>query len=151
MTDTLHVSDDLTGEIDLSGGGITTTAAGQAASGLTATPAAVPTNAGQASPPLAQPTTNTPTGVAEFEKTAVARVVTKVSGATAVDDFGQSVSLDDIIRVVGEFKVVNVHFGIDPKDGSVVRTQIVKPTGELTLVPWNPADPNDNGIVRARP
>lgn len=115
-----------------------------------ATPA-VATSAAAASspPPLATMATATPTGATEFEKAAVASIVTKVTGSTAVDG-GDQVSIDDVIRVVGEFRVTGVSFGVD-KDGSLVRTQTVRAVGDLTLVPWNPADPRDNGIVRARP
>lgn len=105
-----------------------------------------------AAPPLATPSA-TPSplpGVAEFEKASVARTVTKLAAGCTVEDLGQTVSLDDRIRVVGEFQVVKVTHEID-KDGAVVRVQTVKPAGDIVLVPWNPSDPTDNGIVRARP
>lgn len=86
----------------------------------------------------------------EFEKTQVASTLTKVSGQTAVDAFDEVVSLDDRIRVVGEFRVVRINH-IVGKDGKVVREQVVAPCGDLTLVPWDPSDPTDRGIVRARP
>lgn len=100
------------------------------------------------SPAIAQPTLVQ--GAGEFERAQVTTIVTKVSGATVIDDHGQQVSLDDRIRVVGEFRVKSVMFDT-AKDGSVVRIQTVTPIGDLTLVPWDPKDPNDNGIVRARP
>lgn len=129
--------------------------AGDPAGALASTSVSVNTGTNQAgaptSPPLATPTTQTPApGVAEFEKAQVAEVITKISGSAPVDAFGESISLDDRIRVVGEFQVVKVEHGIDSK-GNVIRTQVVKPCGDLVLVPWNPSDPNDNGIVRARP
>lgn len=106
--------------------------------------------AGAAAPPLAQPTLQTPTtGVAEFEGTSVASATSKVTGTTVIDG-DQVVSLDDIVRVVGEFQVVKVGHEIG-KDGQVVRVQLLKARADLTLVPWDPADPNDVGIIRARP
>lgn len=103
------------------------------------------------SPPLATPTTGPPSGgVAEFEKVQVTTIVTKVSGTTAVDAFGEVVCLDDRIRAVGEFKVIGINHIVN-KDGSVSRVQTVAPCGELSLVPWDPGDPRDMGIVRARP
>lgn len=86
----------------------------------------------------------------EFEKTQVGATVTKVSGVTAVDAFDEVISLDDRIRVVGEFRVVRINHVVG-KDGKVVREQVVAPCGDLTLVAWDPADPTDRGIVRARP
>jgi hypothetical protein len=102
------------------------------------------------SPPLVTPGAASPTAGLEFEKSQVATVVTKISGATSVDSFDQVISIDDRIRVVGEFKVVGVDFSV-AKDGSIVRTQKVAPCGDLVLVPWDPSDPSDQGIVRARP
>jgi hypothetical protein len=110
----------------------------------------VATPAGTASPPAPAPSLQTPTaGIAEFEGATVASAITKVTGTTAVDAHDVTLSIDDVVRVVGEFQVARVTHEID-KDGQLVRVQYVKPRSDLSLVPWNPADPNDVGIIRAR-
>jgi hypothetical protein len=86
----------------------------------------------------------------EFEKAQVGSSVVKISGACAVDTFDETVSLDDRLRVVGEFRVVKVNHYV-AKDGSIVREQVLAPCGDLALVPWDPSNPGDDGIVRARP
>lgn len=101
----------------------------------------------QSSPPIAL---ISGASAPEFEKAQVATVATKISGSTVVDSFGESISIDDRIRVVGEFKVVKVSHEVQ-KDGSVARVQYVAPCGDLQLVPWDPSDPADQGILRARP
>lgn len=118
-----------------------------------ATPTPAANGRNPASPPLATPTVQPqPPGIAEFEGAAVASAVTKVTGTTSVDGVDIQLSIDDTIRVVGEFRVVKVVHEVD-KDGQLVRVQYVKilAGSELTLVPWNPSDVNDLGIIRARP
>ena len=113
----------------------------------------------QASPQLAQvkqqgPTLvpGSPSPVLEFEHAPVAKSTIQISGkcSVAADDM-ETVSLDDRLRVCGEFRVMGVRHQVDPKTGDVVRVQVIAPLGELELVPWDPSDPSDNGVVRARP
>jgi hypothetical protein len=63
----------------------------------------------------------------------------------------ETVSLDDRLRVCGDFRVIGVRHQVNTKTGDVVRVQIIAPIGDMELVPWDPANPLDNGIVRARP
>lgn len=92
------------------------------------------------------------TPVLEFEKAPVAKTEIKISGACSVETTEmETVSLDDRLRVCGDFRVIGVRHQVNPKTGDVVRTQIIAPIGDMQLVPWDPANPNDNGIVRARP
>lgn len=144
MTDTISdpiqiqttgIADDSTG----AQGAAAINAAGQATQQAPATQA-----------PSAAPPSQQTLGVQTFEDVQVGSVATKISGATTVDTFGHVVGLDDRVRVVGEFRVVKVNHTI-AKDGSVVREQVLTPCGDLTLVPFNHMDPNDVGIVRARP
>ena len=86
-----------------------------------------------------------------FEKAPVSRTEIKISGQCAVNTFDEvAVGLDDRLRVVGEFRVVKVLHYVD-KAGEVVRQQVIAPISDLELVPWDPADPTDDGIVRVRP
>lgn len=92
-----------------------------------------------------------PSTITPFEKAPVSRTEIKISGQCAVNTYDEvEVSLDDRMRVVGEFRVVKVLHYVD-KSGAVVRQQVIAPITDLELVPWDPADPTDNGIVRVRP
>lgn len=90
-------------------------------------------------------------GLEKFEKAEVARTEIKISGAATINtNDGTAISLDDRIRVVGEMRVTKIAHYVDKK-GEVVRVQYVTPCDDLELCPWDPANPNDDGIVRARP
>jgi len=92
-----------------------------------------------------------PAGIPKFEGSEVASTITKMVGSvpiTADDDI--VVSMDDRMRLVGEFRVVAVNFKTDPKTGDIVREHLVKVVN-IQLCPWDPTDPTDDGIVRARP
>lgn len=97
------------------------------------------------------PSTTVRKPIPDFEGAAVTATQIKMTGSATVDAYDDVViSLDDRVRIVGEFRVVAVHFKVDPRTGETVREQILKPI-ELQLCPWDPTDPQDNGIVRARP
>lgn len=121
----------------------------------------LPVSNGTPPAPAPAPATPAPTTTAQqvivegqpltFEGSDVATVVLKLAGKLEVDlEVGQVVELDDVFRVVAEFRVIKVHHDVD-KDGLVVRTQVATPRGTLNIVPWNTANPNDTGIARARP
>lgn len=94
--------------------------------------------------PLVQP-------IPDFEKAPVSAAAIKISGTVSVDTYQDTiVSLDDRVRLVGEYRVVGVNFKVDEKTGETKREQILRPIN-LQLCPWDPADPNDQGIVKARP
>lgn len=84
-----------------------------------------------------------------FEGRQVDSCIMRISGATPlaeVDDM--LVSVDDRIRLIGEYKVVSIRHFVDAKTGDLVREQLLKPQ-LATPAPWNPDDPNDDGVVRA--
>jgi hypothetical protein len=58
------------------------------------------------------------------------------------------VSVDDRVRLVGEYKVVGVRHFVDPRTGDLVREQVLKPIFVNTL-PWDESDPTDDGVIRA--
>jgi hypothetical protein len=128
-------------------------------------PAPAVAGAPVAAPPVAPTPAAIPTAAAAlptFEGAKVERVALKISGAATVEMYDRQlpnadprdvqglVSLDDRVRLVGDYRVVGVHFVVDPKTGDAVRMQILKPL-ELEICPWDPSDPTDTGIVRARP
>lgn len=91
------------------------------------------------------------TGGQQFEGMQVGRVITKISGSTGVEMGFEDVSIDDRVRLCGEFRVVKVnHYA--GKDGVLVREQVLAPLADqnLQLVPFDSTNPNDNGIVRMR-
>lgn len=86
-----------------------------------------------------------------FEGSAISSTTQKITGTCAVDGAEDKVlMIDDRVRLVGDYRVVGVAFKVDPKSGDTVREHILKPV-EVALCPWNPADPLDDGIARARP
>ena len=89
--------------------------------------------------------------IPKFEGSVVQSTNTKITGTAPIEaDDHLVLSIDDRVRMVGEYRVVGVRFFVDPKTGDTVREQLLKPI-ELALCPWDPADPTDDGIVRARP
>lgn len=103
------------------------------------------------STPTPRPTNTPPRGLKAFEEAPVNRTEIKLAGATAVNtNDGIEISLDDRIRVVGEFRVSKVTHYVDQKTGDVVRQQTIVAVNDLELTPFDPGDPNDDGIVRVR-
>lgn len=92
-----------------------------------------------------------PSSLPTFERATVAQTEIKISGACAIDTHGEmTVSLDDLVRAVGVFRVVKINHYVN-KAGDVVRQQVLAPVEDLEVVPFDSANPNDDGIVRARP
>jgi hypothetical protein len=86
-----------------------------------------------------------------FEGAAVEGASIKISGNCPVESADDVlISIDDRVRLVGEYRVVGVNFKVDPKTGDTIREQLLKPIS-VQLCPWDPSDPTDDGIVRARP
>ncbi len=85
-----------------------------------------------------------------FEGQQVDSVTVKISGLSTLDAAdGLVVGVDDRIRCVGEFRVTSVRHYVDT-DGNLVREQTLKPI-TVTTCPFDPSDPMDDGVVRARP
>lgn len=103
---------------------------------------------------MSQPAPNNVTPIQppipKFEEHIVEATTIKVTGMTAPDTGGRDlvIGVDDMVRLVGEFKVVRVNHFVD-KDGKLIREQVLKPITVETC-PWDPADPNDDGVVRAK-
>lgn len=86
-----------------------------------------------------------------FEGAPVQETRMKISGRSDIEESdGIVISTDDRVRLVGEYRVTGVRHYVDEKTGNLVREQVLKPLN-IQLCPWDPSDPSDSGIVRARP
>jgi hypothetical protein len=88
----------------------------------------------------------------EFEGHTIEYVVTIVKGTVKIPE-DHVLHLDDRIRVISEWRVVAVQIKMD-KAGKWYREQVISifdaPGASTTaIVPWNPADSTDNGIVHS--
>jgi len=85
-----------------------------------------------------------------FEGRVVDQVSIKIAGTMPTDDLPEDlvVSVDDRVRLVGEYKVVGVRHYADPRTGDLVREQVLKPIF-VNTIPWDESDPKDDGVIRA--
>lgn len=85
-----------------------------------------------------------------FEGQPVDSTKVKVSGAIPADSIDDDVVLrvDDIMQVATQFRCVAVHHKVDEKTGNLTRIQVIRPI-EMVLVPFDPTDPDDIGILRS--
>jgi hypothetical protein len=84
-----------------------------------------------------------------FEGRVVNRCEMRIVGTTPLVDLDDTtVSVDDRVRMIGEYRVVAINHYTDPKTGDLVRQQVLKPQ-EATTYPWDPTDPKDDGVIRA--
>lgn len=116
------------------------------------TPAAVPSPAVAPTAVQGAPVASvTPlAAMGTFEGQVVHSTEIQIKGMAAVETLGGvMVGIDDRIRLVGEMRCISVQHKPN-KDGELVRIMILKPAN-LELAPWDPADPDDDGILRARP
>lgn len=99
----------------------------------------------------AQPVELSQPPIPAFEGTPVAATRLRISGMSQADvGTDVVVSTDDMMRLVGEFRVVGVRHYVDEKTGDLIREHIAKPV-QIDLCPFDPSDPSDDGVVRARP
>jgi len=100
-------------------------------------------------PAIASPFAPVVPPIPPFEGRKVDAAAIRISGSMPTDDLPEmTVSVDDRIRLVGEYKVVAVRHYADPKTGDLIREQVLKPVFVETL-PWDASDPSDDGIIRA--
>jgi|GEM_PF-3667060 len=83
-----------------------------------------------------------------FEGKPVEATQIKITGVSGLDERynGVEISLHDRVRLVVEARVTRVSHGLD-KDSRIVRLQELKAT-QVDIVPWNPMDETDDGILR---
>lgn len=83
-----------------------------------------------------------------FEGRAVGGVTMKVSGKAPLEDLdGEPLSIDDRVQMLAIYTVTGVHHEVDA-NGELIRVQTLKPV-EMHLMPFDEADPADDGIIRA--
>lgn len=88
--------------------------------------------------------------IPQFEGLPVHQVRAKISGLSSVDAEDLPVfTVDDRVRLIGEFKCIAVRHIADPKTGDVIREQVLVPI-MVDVCPFDPDDPADDGVVRAR-
>jgi hypothetical protein len=116
-----------------------------------AQPGPAPAAAAPAAPATPQQPATTG-ALPKFEGAQVGMTEIKISGQCAIEVVGDmTVSLDDLVRAVGVYRVIKVNHYVHPKTGETVRLQILKPVETLVVVPFDSSNPNDDGIVHARP
>jgi hypothetical protein len=92
-----------------------------------------------------------PEPIPDFEGHPVDGTTLKISGSVDKDDLTDVVvSVDDVVQMLSQYKVVGIYHRVDPRTGRIIREQILKPV-EVALMPIDPSDPNDDGIIRALP
>lgn len=84
-----------------------------------------------------------------FEGRVVDQVAIRIAGSMPTDGLPENliVSVDDRVRLVGEYKVVGVRHYVDPRTGDLVREQMLKPI-LVDTIPWDASDPKDDGVIR---
>jgi hypothetical protein len=86
-----------------------------------------------------------------FEGHPVDATVVRVSGSAPMDDLSEVVlGVDDVVQMITQYRCVGVSHAVDDKTGTLTRVHHIKPI-EMALVPIDPNDPNDDGIIRALP
>jgi len=86
-----------------------------------------------------------------FEGHPVDGTVIKFASGMDSDDLSDIVvSVDDVVQLISQFKVIGVNHKVDPKTGAIVREQVLKAV-EVALCPIDPSNPEDDGILRALP
>lgn len=82
-----------------------------------------------------------------FEGKPVATTKLKLTSTAGLDVNNMVLKVDDIIRIVVDARVSQVHHNVNERTGDLERVQTAKAlTVEIT--PWNPDDPNDTGVFR---
>lgn len=84
----------------------------------------------------------------KFEGKPVDRMEVKITGVKGLSEaYDQvKVNIHDRVRLVVETRVKGISHYLD-KDNQLVRLQEVVATA-VDIVPWNPADPSDDGVLR---
>lgn len=87
--------------------------------------------------------------IPEFEGKPVASATLKIAGGISglPDDPNLVVGIDDRVRVAVVARVVEVKHIVDASTGELVRQQILKFVS-ADRIPFDPSDPDDDGILR---
>lgn len=91
------------------------------------------------------------TRIPSFEGHPVDATAVKVKGTAPLDDLIDVVlGVDDVVQMISQYRCVGVWHDVDEKSGLLIRVHALKPV-EMALLPIDPTDPNDDGIIRALP
>jgi hypothetical protein len=84
-----------------------------------------------------------------FEGREVKKTEVVIKGLTGLSEAyeGLRIGMDDRVRLVVETRATKVNHYVD-KDGELVRSQELKVL-VADIVPWDPTNPSDDGILRA--
>lgn len=82
-----------------------------------------------------------------FEGKLVHSTSLRLASATGLDIEDRVLKVDDIIHVLVDARVSQVNHVVDERTGKMQRVQSAKVL-DVTLVPWNPEDPDDEGVLR---
>lgn len=86
-----------------------------------------------------------------FEGHPVEATIMKMSGAAPLDELADTViGVDDVVQMISQFRCIGIDHKVDEKTGHLIRVQLLRPI-EFALMPIDPSDPNDDGIIRAMP
>jgi hypothetical protein len=107
---------------------------------------AISTPTGSTPAPAASLAAQPMPAVPRFEGIQVAQAVTKIQGTYVLPADQIVLSMDDRVRVIGEYRVVKVGFEAD-KNGDTIRVHYLKPI-EAERCPYDPSDPKDDGVWR---
>ena len=92
-----------------------------------------------------------PERIPSFEGHPVEGTTVKMSGSVANEELTDVViGVDDVVQMVSQFRCIAVHHKVDPRTGLIIREQVLRPI-EMALLPIDPSNPDDDGIIRALP
>ena len=87
--------------------------------------------------------------IPQFEGEPVQAVQAKIAGLSTISTPDLPVfTVDDRVRLIGEFKCIGVRHTRD-KNGNLVREQVITAL-EVDVCPFDPEDPSDDGVIRDR-
>lgn len=85
--------------------------------------------------------------VPTFEGKPVDATTLKVASPHAGLEIDAVLRMDDIVRVVVEARVSRIDHQVNERTGQLIRHQSAKVIS-AALIPWNPEDPEDTGVLR---
>lgn len=88
--------------------------------------------------------------VPDYEGKEVAATSVTLTSLANLDVENTVVAIDDVVRFVGEGRVVGVNHVVNDKTGQLVRTQRIKVI-EIAVACWDEDDPVDDGVIRGNP
>lgn len=89
--------------------------------------------------------------IPQFEGHPVDNAIVRVRGTAPLDDLIDVVlGVDDVVQMISQYRCVGVYHDVEEKTGLLTRVHMLKPV-EMALLPIDPSDPSDDGIIRALP